>query len=344
MIVGFRVDASSKMGIGHLMRCLALAQLLDEVGIETCFFMKDETRAIALSRHDWMSKIHVVPAFSDQLEEVDWLAQQHGFDEMKALVLDGYQFTSAYRQALKSALNPSTRFVLLDDTNNSGPLFADVVINSADNADLLNYKQTAPQAKLCLGTAYRVLRREFSILPQPAFSMRNSLSIMMGGSDVNNLSIQILKALDEVGFDGPIRVLTGAAYPNNEELEALIKASSLTIQHLPNCQQVAEVFCSSRLAISAAGSTQFELLACSTPTILLTVADNQIPATRAAVEQGWCQSLDAQGGIAVDMLVKQIDTLWYDEKQLEAMSVKAKHIAELGSINEQALMSAVVGE
>lgn len=344
MKVWFRVDASSEMGIGHLMRCLALAQLLDEVGIEVCFYVKDETRAIALSRHDWIGKIQVVPDSLTYTQEIDWIASQCGFDEVSAFVLDGYQFSAEYRETLKHVLSKKARLVLFDDTNNSGPLFADVVINSADNADLLNYKQTAPDALLCLGTDYRVLRREFSILPQHAFLRRNSLSIMRGGSDVNNLSIQILKGLDEVGFDGPIRVLTGAAYPNNQELDALIKSSSLTIQHLPNCQQVAEVFCSSRLAISAAGSSQFELLACSTPSILLTVADNQIPATRAAVEQGWCQSLDAQAGLVTESLIKQIDALWYDESLLEQMSLRAKNIADLGKINEQALIDAVLGE
>ncbi|MCY7294526.1 UDP-2,4-diacetamido-2,4,6-trideoxy-beta-L-altropyranose hydrolase [Alteromonas sp. a30] len=345
MNVWFRVDASSQIGVGHLMRCLALAQLLDEIGAEIVFFVNDETRAICLSRHDWIGKLKLIPTEVTEVDESNWLAEQEGFDSIRALILDGYQFSTEYRAALRKALHKvKSRLVLFDDTNNSGPLHADVIINSADNANLLNYMQTAPDAQLCLGASYRVLRREFSILPQHPFSMRNSLSIMMGGSDVNNLTIPILESLVESEFDGSVRVLTGAAYPHKEELESVIKHANLPIQHLHNCQQVAEVFCSSRLAVSAAGSSQFELLACATPSILLTVADNQVLATRSAVEQGWCQSIDLQEKMGLDALLVLVSDLWQDEQKLIEMSSKAKSLTQFNTLNEAALLTAVLGE
>jgi len=50
MSVCFRVDANSHIGVGHLMRCLALAQALDEQMVEVYFFIRQSTRENCLSR------------------------------------------------------------------------------------------------------------------------------------------------------------------------------------------------------------------------------------------------------------------------------------------------------
>ncbi|UAA39498.1 UDP-2,4-diacetamido-2,4,6-trideoxy-beta-L-altropyranose hydrolase [Paraneptunicella aestuarii] len=324
MTVLIRVDASRHIGVGHLMRCLALAQALDECHVEVTFIIRAETRPICLSRHDWVGQTLVIPEHITLEEESAWIKAQ----ELEAclLILDGYQFDEHYRLAIKQTLG--LPLVLFDDTNSSGMLHADIVINSAPEARNLGYEKTAPDAILCLGEEYRVLRREFTVLPDTSWSQRHTLTLVFGGSDVANLTIRLLQALESTDLECPIRVMTGAAYPFNDELQHVIADSRFAIQHMPNCQQVAEVFCHSRLVVSAAGSSQYELQACETPAILVVVADNQFPATDSAVKQGWCQMFDLRelGNTSQNLqsIANDVTKLWQDNEALQLMHKKAR--------------------
>lgn len=300
MSVCFRVDASPSIGVGHLMRCLALAQILDEQLIEVYFFIRQTTRESCLSRHDWVGRLCVIPHEITQEEEAHWVSKQVSKLDASLLVVDGYQFHHQYRAQLQALLGThAIPLALFDDTNSdlsdSGLLHADIVINSAPDAARLDYNTTAPQAKLCLGSEYRLLRQEFYVQDAVPWEQRHGLTLVMGGSDVNNLTIPLLEALETKAFSEPVRVLTGSAYPFAAELKQVLDRSNLAIQHLPRCQTVAEVFSYTKLVVSAAGSTQFELLACGTPAILATVANNQLPAALSAQQQGWCRVVDCRG-------------------------------------------------
>jgi spore coat polysaccharide biosynthesis predicted glycosyltransferase SpsG len=121
---------------------------------------------------------------------------------------------------------------------------------------------------------------------------------MFGGSDPFNITIPLLLALDELNNDSagtvfpPIKVLTGAAYPRLQELLHTLSNLTLDVEHIHDCHKVSSILNDSQLVISAAGGTQFELLACHTPAILVIVAENQRPATLEAQSQGWCCVVD----------------------------------------------------
>ncbi|WP_438864909.1 UDP-2,4-diacetamido-2,4,6-trideoxy-beta-L-altropyranose hydrolase [Neptunicella sp.] len=330
MKVLFRVDADSHMGIGHLMRCQALAQLLGSQQIDTVFSLRQQAIAIARDRHDWIGQIILIPDDISSDTEIDWLAQHCGLSEWDFVVLDGYQFSNDYRQKLHQSVN---KLVLFDDNNNSGQLYADMVINSADHASQLNYAETAAQAIHCLGSGYRILRQEFYLQPPVTWSQRHSLTIMLGGSDTLNLTLPILQGLQVKAKDIPVRVITGAAYPYLESLQTYIRRSTQSIQHIHNCQQMAEMMSYSRLVVSAAGGSQFELLACHTPAILLIVAENQRSATELAAQQGWCEIVDCAGQIETDAIVNQMVDLWHDGNRLQSMH---KHAQQLSSRDEGA--------
>lgn len=341
MSVCFRVDASPCIGVGHLMRCLALAQALDEQLIEVYFFIRQTTRKSCLSRHDWVGRLCVMPLEISQEDEVHWISNQLAKFNASLLIVDGYQFHHRYRAQLQALLGTrAIPLVWFDDTNSdlsdSGLLHADIVINSAPDAARLDYVKTAPQAKLCLGSEYRLLRQEFYVQDPVPWERRHGLTLVMGGSDVNNLTIALLKALDSLAFSEPVRVLTGSAYPFAAELKQVIDSSTLAIQHLPHCQTVAEVFSYSKLVVSAAGSTQFELLACGTPAILATVANNQLPAALSAQQQGWCSVVDCRGAAVnqeqahsdreqiIAHLVDQVMDIWQNSVKLRAMFTVAQ--------------------
>jgi len=326
-LVCFRVDGDSQIGLGHLMRCLALAQALEQQQIQCLFLIKGETADFCKSRHDWVGHYKLLPDKITFEQENHWLRLQLQQLNPWALVLDGYQFNANYRAGLKQCPVP---LVVFDDNNNSGQLYADMVLNASSNANSLGYEKTAAKALLCLGDHYRILRQEFIQRSLVEWKQRNSLTLIFGGSDVLGLTLPLLQALEQRQIDFPIRVITGAAYQESKELRKFIQQSCLTIQHLPDCQQVAEVFSYSKFVVSAAGGSQFELLACETPSILVVVAANQLNATQEAAKQGWCSYIDFTSEKKIAELADSICILWQDDNSLKYMHQKAKHLVDLG--------------
>ena len=335
MRVIFRVEGEPNIGLGHVMRCMALAQRLVGDGHVVFFFMSQRSQHFCQNRADWPGKIFPIVDIAKNAEP-EWLITQ--CLELRAdwLVVDGYQFDLDYRQSLQSKV---FKVAIFDDMNNSGALYADMVINGALNASLHNYQLTAPKALLAIGKNYQVLRQEFLQLSNKKWADRKSLTLMFGGSDPNNLSLLVLQSLHKVDVSMPITIITGAAYNGLSDLAELIKNSGLDITHLHDCQNMAAVLVNTRLALSAAGGSQFELLACATPSILVVVAENQKNASQDAVSQGWCQVVNNDDSSA-EKLVMLCLSLWQQPELLRTMHQKALlHPAVDGAKNVGKLMS-----
>jgi len=318
MRVVFRVEGEPNIGLGHVMRCMALAQRLVKQGHVVTFFMSQGSQHFCRNRADWEGEILTIAGMDKQLE-AEWLVGECSDMQVDWLVLDGYQFDQTYRHALQSN---AFKLAVFDDMNNSGALYADMVINGAPNAALHSYQLSAPNALLALGQGYQVLRQEFLQLANWKWSNRKSLTLMFGGSDPKKLTIKVLQSLRKMNVSMPITVITGAAYAGLHDLGDLIKTSELDITHLHDCQNIATVLLNTRLALSAAGASQFELLACATPSILVVVADNQQSASQDAASQGWCQTVYSDD-LNADELAIQCLSLWQQPEVLHTMYQKA---------------------
>lgn len=320
MKVLFRVDGSANVGLGHLMRCLALAQALNKRKAEVHFVVSPSTVPLCRERHDWVGQIHSLEPDLQPLEELQHIKHLVKKLGVTLLVLDGYQFDENYRKAFRQL---SAWIACFDDANLPGNLHCDLVINGASKEVKNVYAKTASNAVLCVGPEYRVLRQEFSELSRIPFEHRRSLTLVMGGSDPANLTLPLLRELEKVAFNGPIRVITGAAYPWFKELSNMLQQSPLSVQHLHDCQTMGDAFSHSRLTVSAAGSSQFELACAGSPSLLVMVADNQREASYQGAQQGWCEVIDMRANHELTRLFNTIQTLWEDPNTLEKMSLLA---------------------
>ena len=327
----FRVDANTTMGMGHLLRCLALAQALvkkseqAQNSLKIVFVVKPVTESLCRTRSDWCGDILVLPEHLPQADEPAFLRDYCERQPVAALVLDGYQFDSHYRQNLSKI---AVKHIVFDDNNDSGPLFADLVINGASNAEQLAYAVTAPQAALCVGSNYRLLRQEFNHAEfKLDWQRRSKLTLVMGGSDPRNFSLKILRHLEQQSFAAKITLATGGAYGHTNELKHFLMQSSLNIEHLQNCQAMAELFGQSLLVVSAAGGSQFELQAMFTPALLLVVAANQRNATAHAAKQGWCEAIDCESNDNITLICQRLTDLWSQHQQLKLMHENSQFLA-----------------
>ncbi|MFT6898245.1 MAG: UDP-2,4-diacetamido-2,4,6-trideoxy-beta-L-altropyranose hydrolase [Paraglaciecola sp.] len=330
----FRVDASPIIGLGHLMRCLALSQGLGENDVEVVFVVNETTLAYCCSRHDWFGEVMVIPQMT-MVDECNWLNKKCAALQADWLILDGYSFDYEYR---RNVSNISASLAIFDDGNLCSVAKPDprvqLVINWATQAEQLPYREVVPNASLCVGDNFRVLRQEFLKKNNTPWLQRRGLLLMFGGSDPFDLTLPLLTLFCQSAVRMPIIVVTGAAYQHTRALQVVISNSELSITHLHDCQNMAQVLGNARLVISAAGASQYELLSCATPCILTVVAENQRFASEKAAKQGWCtvkQYDDTQPTNTLKQLCELGLGLWQQPELLLAMHRHAlEHQNEMG--------------
>lgn len=320
------------------MRCLALAEALTEQHVECRFIMHADSIEFCHARIEWCWPKLIIPDDIRIDEEQHWLQNQITFAEEDILILDGYQFDATYINDLQTFAVP---VLLFDDNNNRGEVTVQMVINSAANAESLQYETTMPGATFCLGDKFRLLRKEFRTeLPQPV-QQRHSIAIIMGGSDPKGLIIPLLKELHQQQSDYPVRVLVNSNYQPLDELKQKIPQWHFATQLVVNGADIANIFNNSKLVISAAGGTQFELMAMHTPAILLSVADNQVNATQQSELQGWCEHIDCREQTPFADIISRAQQLLEQPEKLQQMQNNAQQYADYDGVER--LLDAILG-
>lgn len=319
-----RADAAPAIGAGHVMRCLALVEALQERGHDCRFAMAAVTPAIAGLLADYGLPIDRLPGPIGAARDLGMLCKLAGAAD--ALVIDGYQFGAEYRERLAAVGRPILAF---DDGAPAVPLFATVVVNTSSAAVAQDYAARARGSRLLLGPAYLPLRKDIRQLigtPRPA---GGHLLVTFGGSDPLGLTAPVLRVIaprlrakidavlgGSVADPGPA-LAAAAAFPNRIHLHR-------------DTRQLGALMAGARLAISAAGGTLAELAALRTPSVLVTVADNQAAAARLSAGHGWCLAFDGRTAGAVATIVEAALALWPDESRLATMSRAAKGLVDGG--------------
>lgn len=316
----FCAEASESGGLGHLMRCMAVAQAAQDKSIKSLFFVKKYASERAAKRKDWVGDIIECESERVALRQLLLLRKTHSH---LVVVLDGYCFSSGFAKSLAE----NAVLVVLDDVFGVTIEFAHIIVNPAGENRAERYNAINPNALLCLGAQYRLLRREFVEAVPLRFSKREQLVINMGGSDPKGYTLPILQHICCVLPKAPITVITGSGYQHLSELECFVRENRHTIRLIHNSDKMAREWECARLAIAAAGGSQFELTACYSPALLVVVADNQLAAAKQAESLGWCECIDGREQLDLETLANNVKALWKNTVQLESMHLRAKQNA-----------------
>ncbi len=275
-----RTQASPAIGVGHFMRCLAIAEEARAQGIAVCFLMEavEASLQARLRMLDIVWEIVTGPLGSDATAVADRVGDNW-------LIVDSYRATSDYL----AALDARTRLVVMDDLADFAPLSGRIVVNAAQSAADMPYDRIAPQAVKLLGPAYAPVRAEFRRVAEPG----SGIAVMFGGSDPFALSEPVLAAIRSVLPEVPVRLIVGPANPRRDILLAL---TDTCIDVIVDPADVAGVLAGSDLVVTAAGGSVNEIAALGLPALAVVVADNQA---------AWLSAcpfpvVDARGGLPSD--------------------------------------------
>jgi len=191
------------------------------------------------------------------------------------LVLDGYHLDPIYQQAVRAAV---FRLLVIDDMAHLPAYHADILLNQNLGAEKLNY-YCDPDTTLLLGSRYALLRQEFLAWhgwQREISDMGRKVLVTMGGGDPDNVTLKVIHALDQVHVDGlEAVVVVGGSNPHYEILHSAIRNLQLKIRLERNASNMAELMAWADVAVSAGGSTCWELLFMGLPSVVLALAENQ---------------------------------------------------------------------
>jgi UDP-2,4-diacetamido-2,4,6-trideoxy-beta-L-altropyranose hydrolase len=272
-----RADANQKVGTGHVMRSLALAQAWCDAGGKAMFAaanLPSSIRARVLEEVDEVTAISAAAGSAKDASETAARAAQFGAEWV---AVDGYQFDSEYQSALRAA---GLKVLFVDDYGHGAPYSAEIVLNQNSSADPATYHDRQPYTRLLLGSRYCLLRREFTVWRDwkreiPTICRR--ALVTMGGSDPGNLTVRVIEALSLTRLDLETTVVVGGGNPHAGKIENAVRNAGPKMKMVQDVRNMAELMAASDIAVSAAGSTCWELCALGLPALLIDVSANQTP-------------------------------------------------------------------
>jgi UDP-2,4-diacetamido-2,4,6-trideoxy-beta-L-altropyranose hydrolase len=323
MKVAIHADSYAEIGTGHVMRCIALGQGIQDRGGEVVFitYCGSEGLVGRLRSEGFTLQLLSEPG---RLKDLLGLLDK---ERPHWVVLDGYHFEAGYQRAVKDA---GYRLLVIDDYVRLDYYHADIVLNQNYGAEEFRYN-VKEGSKLLLGTKYVMLRKEF--LRDREFDRKipefaENVLITMGGADPDNNTLKILKALNFIKRPLNVKVVVGAANPHYEVLAKEVEGSSHNFEILRGVEDMAPLMARADAAISAGGSTVWELAFMGLPAILSVVADNQEYSVNCLVRDDVFMSLGRPSETRVEGIAAVVQKLLYDAAKRTAMLGNCQKIVD----------------
>lgn len=324
----FRVDASPRIGTGHVFRCLSVADALAKAGVTCHFAMTDHPENLAelvMGRGHVLHRLNPVAGAAPHPApppHAPWLAGSWQQDARQTrdilamvqpdwLILDHYALDAMWEDTARG----TTPLAVIDDLADR-PHSADLLLDSGLDRLPRHYAALVPKnCKLLLGPEFSLLRDEFARLRSRAEQRRathedvRSLLVTLGGMDPDNILQRLLDIL--IGLDLHRRFIITAIAGRGSTLATPEGQARMRADHgirvLSNVTNVGELILNADLCIGAAGSTSWERCCLGLPTLMLVLADNQSSAAARVADHGAGLSLGRIDALTPDALRDGID-------------------------------------
>jgi len=293
MKVFFRVDATNKIGSGHFMRCLNLADALKPVSTKICFLSRNLPvhlqTLLAEKRHDFLPLNRPENlAQIDELKHSHWLGTSQELDALDTiqaagntwdwLVIDHYGIDARWEIKLR----PSTKKILVIDDLADRRHDCDILLDQNLFIDLESRynNKVRDHCTLLLGSRFAILRDEFVKLRKRCKERTGSIKrvlVFFGSIDADNHTENAIQALANIHESKlQVDVVIGIQHPFLQQIQALCIDNNF-ICHIQT-QHMAELILAADLAIGAGGISTYERLFLRLPAILKPASFNQVEA------------------------------------------------------------------
>ena len=345
-----RVDGAPFMGIGHIMRCLTLADTLVQAGWASVFVCREfenhycdmitakgfELRLLPAPRKsDDLLTTNESPPYAHWLGvswQTDCAQTLEALKDLKSidlLIVDHYGIDWHWHEKMRGA---AERIFVIDDLADR-PLDCDFLLDQTYGRMAAEYSALTPQAcrRLC-GSEYTLLRDEFSDLRERAIKKaRNkaqNIFISMGGGDPLDTTGIILRALESLDEKLSIAIILSSKAPHLKKLKTQARASHHDIKIIPDCKDVAAQMLKADVAFGAGGTTSWERCCLGLPALIAVLADNQDLIAEKLAQAGAVINLGSVENIDESHIRQAFIDLASDSAKLDTMARSAAAICD----------------
>ena len=352
MKIVFRVDASTAMGTGHVMRCRTLANELKRRGAQIQFITRAHRGHLGalLARDGFAVTLMPQPTATENKRDdyAAWLgvSQQDDAEQTIAahanqpcdwIIVDHYGLDRVWEAQLQSY---TRKLMVIDDLANR--LHAcDVLLDQ--NYSVIGQERYQPlvpaHCQLLLGPRYALLRPEYvryreTMIPRTGDIKR--VLVFMGGADNANITGKVLTALsaDQLAHL-EVDVVIGPNFIHKAGVTDQAYARPNTHIHGPR-PHLADLMAMADLAIGAGGVTTWERLCMGLPSLVLSVAENQVPTCETLASSGMirylgcAQNLDSE--FIESILLRTLD----ERRQLCSLATRNQALVDGWGVNRVA--------
>lgn len=341
MNIVFRVDSSTEIGSGHLMRCLTLANrlqkekqcqitfisrklkgdlnyLIEEQGYELFSLPKYAVEPPLTGYQRWLTV-----EISIDAQETKYILQKT--DVVDYLIVDSYALDEEWERIQRPFVK---RIMVIDDLANRRH-DCDILLDQNYYQDIeTRYNSLVPKhCKLLLGPKYALLREEF-YEERKHLRTRDGIIhrilVFFGGSDLTNETMKAVQAIVGTGReDIQVDVVVGDSNKRKEEVERFCQQHK-NMKYYCQVRNMAELMHKADLAIGAGGTTTWERCFLGLPSIVIAVADNQKQLCIDCNKLVIVRYIGESSKVTVNLLQKVLNEMIYNKKHIEQISSNIK--------------------
>ena len=331
MHIAIRADASTEIGAGHIMRCLALAEELKERGADVFFICRELEGNLCAQIVAQQFKLHRLPATI--FSEKDWhldaeqtiAACTNSYSRIDWIIVDHYHLDAKWESSVR---NVAHKVMVIDDLANRNhgcdALLDQNYLPACEN----RYATLVPSScQILLGPKYALLRHEFKSMRKylaPRIPSLKKILVFFTAGDDKGETIKAMQGIQMFGNIEQVDVVIGQSNLNNKEINQICDKFHWGLHC--NIDYMPKLIAQADLAIGAGGSSNWERCALGVPAIVTILAENQESIAEALgraniiLNLGWSSNLKAQD------YANALSTLSHD--RLKAMSEKALAIVD----------------
>lgn len=284
----FRTDGNEKLGLGHIVRCLALAYGLtnNNLDLEFVFITKYEESKKIIEEKDYRA----ILATDEEISQI-----RHFANEDTLLITDFLDTDNLYLSKIKKITG--LKVICIDNNTKLKRIEADIVINA--NVFDEGEEKIVGSTRYFLGPKYMILRKEFEEAHKEKKKVKDTVKtilVMFGGTDPGGYTIKVADALKNIHDGIHINLIIGPGFSYRNKLNEVLSKTNREFDLLFNPKNLIEIMKSADIAITAAGIALYELATLGIPSIVIPQAKHQEDIAKAFEKSGACINIGNSPG------------------------------------------------
>ena len=315
----FRVDGGPELGMGHVFRSLAIADVLrGNMRAEIAFLMSAHHAPGVRTVQDHGYDVRTAgTGLPECLSAIRAFSPDILINDLRAPI-DG-----SYLRAVSHLETTTVNLVDTPDDLQSTEAYEHLIVS------VMSEDQKTPES-FYGGPEYAILREHFRGRPKTVREEARLVLLSFGGSDPQGLTIKAARALGALPGTVELVAVTGPAFSDPRALESSLPGlpHPLRLERDVSGDRLAELMLEADLMVGSGGMSVYEIAALGTPGVVLAQNEREDKRMRDFARHGTVRYLGLGTDVADADLFAEVDGLLRDASRRREMSARGRSLVD----------------